>query len=176
MMDKERLRAEQDVLRQKLPENAYRFMDMDTAKPYLVLDEITNRGNIYTIRIYLDEFPQDDPKIYVRRGEMGKTKNSTIQEPQEPDTKDCIIAYKMNKVIIGGDEIYDAWVPIHFKVLFQLYEQTENSFIDIETRVHSLMGKVDLSWERWSPFTSLYKVYVLIKWWIEQTEHNQITN
>lgn len=36
-MDKERLKAEQDILERKMPENSYRFMDLDTTKPYLVL-------------------------------------------------------------------------------------------------------------------------------------------
>ena len=49
MMNKERLEAEQNVLRRKLPENAYRFMDMDSSKPYLVMAAKTNRGRIYSI-------------------------------------------------------------------------------------------------------------------------------
>ena len=73
MMDKERLRAEQDVLSRKLPGYGYRFMDMETSKPYIVLPARTNRGNIYTIRIELDEFPNEIPKAFVTK--MLKTKS-----------------------------------------------------------------------------------------------------
>ena len=73
MMDKERLRAEQDVLSRKLPGHDYRFLDMETSKPYIVLPARTNRGNIYTIRIELDEFPNEIPKAFVTK--MLKTKS-----------------------------------------------------------------------------------------------------
>ena len=73
MMDKERLRAEQDVLSRKLPGYGYRFMDMETSKPYIVLPARTNRGNIYAIRIELDDFPNEIPKAFVTK--MLKTKS-----------------------------------------------------------------------------------------------------
>ena len=72
-MDKERLRAEQDILERKMPENSYRFMDLDTTKPYLVLAVKTNRGNVYTLRIELDEFPNNVPKMYVKNKIMLKS-------------------------------------------------------------------------------------------------------
>lgn len=72
MMDKDRLLAEQDVLSRKLPGNAYKFMDMDTSKPYIVMAAKTNKGNVYTLKIELDEFPQSIPKAFVRK--MLKTK------------------------------------------------------------------------------------------------------
>ena len=72
MMDKDRLLAEQDVLSRKLPGNAYKFMDMDTPKPYIVMAAKTNKGNVYTLKIELDEFPQSIPKAFVRK--MLKTK------------------------------------------------------------------------------------------------------
>jgi hypothetical protein len=65
-MDKERLKVEQDILERKMPENSYRFMDLDTTKPYLVLAAKTNRGNVYTLRIELDEFPNNVPELYVK--------------------------------------------------------------------------------------------------------------
>ena len=73
MMDEERLKAEKLVLEKKLPSNAYRFMDMDTDSPYIVMGAKTNRGNIYTLRIELDEFPNEIPKAFVTK--MLKTKD-----------------------------------------------------------------------------------------------------
>lgn len=67
MMDKERLRAEQEVLKRKLPENAYRFLDLNSSKPYLVMAAKTNRDNLYTLRIELDEFPNEVPKVFVTK-------------------------------------------------------------------------------------------------------------
>ena len=67
MMDKERLMAEQYLLGRKMPKNCFRFMDMDTNKPYLVLAAKTNRGNLYTLRIELDDFPNRIPKMYVTK-------------------------------------------------------------------------------------------------------------
>lgn len=67
MMDSERLKAEKLVLEKKLPSNAYRFMDMDTDFPYIVMAAKTNRGNIYTLRIELDCFPEEKPEVYVTK-------------------------------------------------------------------------------------------------------------
>ena len=66
MMNKERLKAEQEVLKKKLPDNIYRFMDMDTPKPFIVMAAKTNCGNVYTIRIELNEFPNQIPKVFVK--------------------------------------------------------------------------------------------------------------
>ena len=67
MMDAERLKAEKLVLEKKLPSNAYRFMDMDKEFPYIVMAAKTNRGNIYTLRIELDCFPEAKPEVYVTK-------------------------------------------------------------------------------------------------------------
>lgn len=67
MMDEERLKAEKLVLEKKLPSNAYRFMDMDTDYPYIVMAAKTNRGNIYTLRIELNGFPETKPEVYITK-------------------------------------------------------------------------------------------------------------
>lgn len=67
MMDAERLKAEKNVLEKKLPSNVYQFMDMDTDLPYIVMAAKTNRGNIYTLRMYLDGFPEMRPEVYVAK-------------------------------------------------------------------------------------------------------------
>lgn len=75
MMNKERFEAEKAVLSRKLPGYGYQFIDMNTSKPYIVLPAKTNRGNIYTIRIELDEFPNEIPKAFVTK--MLKTKSGS---------------------------------------------------------------------------------------------------
>lgn len=67
MMKFNRYKAEQEVLEAKLPSNIYRFMDMDTSMPYLVMAARTNSGNIYTLRIELDMFPENIPKVFVTK-------------------------------------------------------------------------------------------------------------
>ena len=56
MMDDKRLEAEKQVLSSKLPSNSYRFMDMSTSCPYIVMAAKTNSGNVYTVRIDLANF------------------------------------------------------------------------------------------------------------------------
>jgi hypothetical protein len=67
MMDNERYQAEQMVLRAKLPANAYRFMDMGTARPYILMAARTNNGHVYTLRIELSQFPTSIPKAFVTK-------------------------------------------------------------------------------------------------------------
>ena len=67
MMDSERYRLELQVLQQKLPSNLYRFCDMDKPWPYVVLGARTNRGNVYTLRINLENFPNAVPSVFVTR-------------------------------------------------------------------------------------------------------------
>ena len=67
MMDNARYGLELQVLQQKLPPNLYRFCDMDKPAPYLLAGARTNRGNVYTLRIELAEFPQEIPKVFVTR-------------------------------------------------------------------------------------------------------------
>ncbi len=67
MISNERLELEKSVLARKLPSNAYRFIDIGKSKPYLVIAAKTNRGNIYTLRIELDEFPNEIPKAFITK-------------------------------------------------------------------------------------------------------------
>ena len=45
MMDNSRYQAELRVLQNKLSSNLYRFMDMATSAPYVIMAAKTNRGN-----------------------------------------------------------------------------------------------------------------------------------
>ena len=66
MIDNERYQAELMVLR-KLPANAYRFMNMNTSSPFVVMAARTNSGNVYTLRIELSAFPNNIPKAFVTK-------------------------------------------------------------------------------------------------------------
>lgn len=72
-MDNNRYQAELRVLQNKLAPNLYKFIDMDKELPYVVMAARTNRGNVYTLRIELDRFPNEIPKVFVLK--MLKTKD-----------------------------------------------------------------------------------------------------
>ena len=65
MMTKKRAEAELKVLRKELPDNIYRFLDMDTDHPYLAIAAKTNNGNVYTLKIELADFPESVPRVFV---------------------------------------------------------------------------------------------------------------
>jgi hypothetical protein len=125
-MDERRYQAELNVLQKKLASNLYRFIDMDKELPYIVMAARTNRGNIYTLRIELDEFPNDIPKVFVMK--MLKTKDG----------------HPMN---------------------------------DCSASMHTLSS--EHGWTRichygssWTPYISIYKVYVRCRLWLEMYEQH----
>lgn len=67
MMDADRLAAEKAVLSKKLPSNIYLFRDMESSNAHLLVAARTNRGNIYTLKIMLDYFPNSVPKVFVTK-------------------------------------------------------------------------------------------------------------
>ena len=107
MMDEERLKAEKLVLSKKIPSQAYRFMDMDKDLPYIVMAAKTNRGNLYTLRIELDKFPNESPKAFVTK--MLKNKDGE-------EMSDCSAAMHTLSAENGHTRIchygYDSWTPM----------------------------------------------------------------
>ena len=65
MMTQKRKEAELKVLQEKLPANIYRFVDMETDNPYLAIAAKTNKGNVYTLKIELADFPECVPRVFV---------------------------------------------------------------------------------------------------------------
>ena len=65
MMTPKRKEAELKVLQENLPDNIYRFMDMETDSPYLKMAAKTNEGNVYTLKIELADFPESVPRVFV---------------------------------------------------------------------------------------------------------------
>lgn len=107
MMDKERLRVEKENLNRKLPDNAYRFMDMGTSKPYIVMAAITNRGNLYTLRIDLEDFPDLVPNMYVKNRVLLKSGQPILENDEDLKT----LYYKDNMI---GIRHYskESWSPM----------------------------------------------------------------
>ncbi len=65
-MTNDRYEAEMGLLTRKL-RGQYRFMNMDTQRPYLLIGARTNRGNTYTLRVELNRFPQEIPQVFVTK-------------------------------------------------------------------------------------------------------------
>lgn len=67
MMNQKRKEAELKVLQKELPDNIYRFLDMETDHPYMAIAAKTNAGNVYTLKIELADFPESVPRVFVTR-------------------------------------------------------------------------------------------------------------
>ena len=63
MMNNYRYQNELAVLQSKLPSNIYQFIDMNM----LVMAARTNRGNIYTLKMDLSNFPENVPQVFVNK-------------------------------------------------------------------------------------------------------------
>lgn len=78
-----RYHAEVAALKLSLPDNMFKFFDMDTDNPYLKMVAITNSKNMYTIRVDLDQFPESIPKVFVTKmlkSKSGQDLNSPSHE------------------------------------------------------------------------------------------------
>lgn len=129
-MNEERLKAEQDILQSHLPENSYRFIDMETSKPYMALAAKTNRGNIYTIRIELDEFPNTVPKMFVNKILLSKTGEPIPEYDSEWYTLECVdgmtgIKHFSNKSWTPMVSLYHVY--LRGKMWLEMYETYLNS-------------------------------------------------
>lgn len=78
MIDPQRQQMELEVLNYYLPSTAFRFMDMNTSDPYLLMGMMTNNGKTYTIRINLANYPESVPEVYVTR--MLRTKDGELMD------------------------------------------------------------------------------------------------
>lgn len=107
MMTEERLNLEKQVLASKLPKNSYRFMDMDSDNPYLVMAAKTNSGNIYTVRIDLKIFPNSKPEAFVRK--MLKTKTGGTMDGPSSAMHTLTSKYGFTQICHYADS---AWTPM----------------------------------------------------------------
>lgn len=76
MMTPERYQLEQRVLSRHMPKNTYVFKNIGSSSPHLLIAARTNRGNVYTLRIDLDIFPNSIPHAFVTK--MLKDKSGSL--------------------------------------------------------------------------------------------------
>lgn len=159
MMDKERLKAEQEVLKRKLPEDSYRFVGLDKFQPHLLLLVKTSAGNIYTLRIELDEFPDEDPIIFIKNGDYLDVDESI--PTYRPTLEDWSSGFCHIR--------HTVWNPVLLYKIFDMYSENTN---------HSPTPKVFKVFEDgpmfsqiwWNPLTSLFNIYILCNRWIDSFE------
>lgn len=66
VFDRQRYEAEVALLKRKLSPGVWHF-DLSRERPFLAMAVKTKSGNLYTIQIELDRFPQSVPKVFVTR-------------------------------------------------------------------------------------------------------------
>ena len=130
-MTSERYSEELSVLRRKLSPNLFRFLDMGTSTPHLVLAARTNRGNVYTLYVDLRGFPDSSPpKVFVKQ--MLQTRS--------------------------GEDMDGCSAQMHTLA-------SEHGW----TRICHYGG------ESWTPYVSLYKIYIKCRLWLEMYEEHLAT-
>ena len=111
MMDDKRLAAEKRVLASQLPISSFRFMDMDTDNPFLVMAAKTNGGNVYTIRIDLINFPNSKPEAFVRK--MLYTKSGRPMSGPSADMHTLSSKYGFTQICHYADSAWTEWVSLY---------------------------------------------------------------
>lgn len=66
-MDETRYQLEKAVLERKLPSNMYMFREMGTPNAHLLIGARTNGGNVFTLKIMLNNFPAAIPDVFTTR-------------------------------------------------------------------------------------------------------------
>lgn len=106
MITADRLNLEKSVLQRYLPSNTYVFKDMSTSSPYVLMAAKTNRGHVYTLRIDLEDFPNDVPHAFVTR--MLKTKNGDVMSGASASMHTLTSEHGYTRICHYG---YDSWTP-----------------------------------------------------------------
>lgn len=109
MMDKERYAAELAVLSKRIPENAFRFVNIEglsLGDPYLRIGAITNSGNLYTLHIDLGSFPESIPPVYVTR--MLRNKEGEEMSGTSASMHTLLSEHGWTRICHYG---YGAWTP-----------------------------------------------------------------
>ena len=106
MITRERLNLEKSVLQRYLPSNTYVFKDMSTSNPYILMAAKTNRGHVYTLRIDLDEFPNDVPHAFVTK--MLRTKDGEVMDGTSASMHTLSSEHGCTRICHYG---YGSWTP-----------------------------------------------------------------
>lgn len=130
-MTPERLKLEKKVLDHFIPNN-YVFKDISTPRPYVLLGARTNRGNVYTMRVDLDNFPNSIPPAFVTK--MLKTKNGENMSGPSASMHTLSSEHGYTKICHYGSNAWQPSVSI-YKVylkcrlwleMYELHLQTGN--------------------------------------------------
>ena len=105
-MTTERLNLEKSVLQRYLPSNTYVFKDISSSSPYILMAARTNRGNVYTLRIDLANFPNSIPPAFVTR--MLRTKNGELMNDVSATMHTLSSEYGYTRICHYGT---NSWVP-----------------------------------------------------------------
>jgi len=73
-MTNERVKQEYLALKTILTEKEFRFLNFNTEKPFLMVAQQTNLGNVYTIKIDLSSFPNSVPDAFITSPKPLKTR------------------------------------------------------------------------------------------------------
>ncbi|MBQ7609455.1 MAG: hypothetical protein IJU76_16040 [Desulfovibrionaceae bacterium] len=126
MITANRYRAEINALRLSLPSNMFKFFDMDTDKPYMKMVAVTNSKNMYTLRVDLDRFPEEMPKVFVtkmlksKRGEDLDSPSSSMHTLQSEYgfTRICHYGFSSWRPNIALNKVY-----LKCRVWLEAYEE-----------------------------------------------------
>ena len=67
MIDRNRLEVEKEILEERLGNDMFKFINIESEEPILALAVVTNSGNLYTLVVELDDFPDARPDVYVAK-------------------------------------------------------------------------------------------------------------
>lgn len=106
MFDQKRYEMEFQLLKRKLPDNAWTFRDLNGVRPYLAMAVKTRSGRLYTIQIELAYFPQSVPKVFVTQ--MLKDCHGELMSQARHDTHTLPSEHGWTRLCHYGP---DSWTP-----------------------------------------------------------------
>ncbi|MBR6021952.1 MAG: hypothetical protein IK066_05980 [Kiritimatiellae bacterium] len=136
MLTPSRLRLERQVLAAKLAPNLYHFCDVSTDAPYIVFAARTNRGNLYTLRVELEDFPEDVPKVFVQ-GRMLRDRDGNPLDDASANMHTLPSEHGWTRLCHYG---YDSWTPmvslykifVKARLWLEMYEEHLKTGRDID--------------------------------------------
>lgn len=111
MLTSDRKQKELEVLNYYLPSNAYRFMDMNTTDPFIVMGVISNNKKTYTLRIDLKNYPEQVPEVYVTQ--MLRTKDGEKMDSPSAAMHTLTSKYGFTRICHYGQQNWSYKVSLY---------------------------------------------------------------
>lgn len=126
MISYARLLKEQEILAAHMQPNTYRFADMDTNNPYVIMAAMTNSGKVYTLKIHLENFPESVPQVEVLnplKGRNGKKLCKVSAEMHVLGTRDghTLICYYSSASWTPQVSLYKVFIKC--RLWLEMYEE-----------------------------------------------------